>query len=84
MIALFGVMLSECNPRLANSSLWGPRHVVAMGQPLKDKAEIRGYDGTQGDWLVLLLDVPEGTTSFRWSEDLARTWQPTVPITGWW
>ena len=79
-----GVMLSECNPRLANSSLWGPRHVVAMGQPLKDKAEIRGYDGTQGDWLVLLLDVPEGTTSFRWSEDLARTWQPTVPITGDW
>ncbi|NCP34383.1 MAG: hypothetical protein AUJ96_25410 [Armatimonadetes bacterium CG2_30_66_41] len=79
-----GVMLSECNPRLANSSLWGPRHVIAMGQPLKDKAEIRGYDGTQGDWLVLLLDVPERTTSFRWSEDLARTWQPTVPITGDW
>ena len=77
-------MLSECNPRCAGKTLWGPRHVVVMGRPLQDKVEIRGYDGTQGDWVVLLLDVPEGTKSFCWSEDLARTWTATVPITGDW
>jgi len=79
-----GVMLSECNPRCTGKTLWGPRHVVAMGRPLQDKVEIRGYDGTQGDWVVLLLDVPEGTRSFCWSEDRARTWTETVPITGDW
>ncbi|MDD5523309.1 MAG: hypothetical protein PHI84_21020 [Kiritimatiellae bacterium] len=79
-----GVMLSECNPRCSKQTLWGPRHVVVMGRPLGDKAEIRGYDGTQGDWLVLLLDVPEKTNTFRWSEDLSRTWKPAVPITGDW
>ncbi len=79
-----GVMLSECNPRCTRETLWGPRHKVVMGRPLEKKAEIRGYDGSQGDWLVLLLDVAEGSKSFRWSEDRARTWQPTVPITGDW
>ena len=79
-----GVIVSECNPRCAGSAIWGPRHVVVMGRPLQDKVEIRGYDGTQGDWVVLLLDVPEGTRSFCWSEDLARTWTETVPITGDW
>ncbi|NUQ62667.1 MAG: hypothetical protein HUU20_09270 [Pirellulales bacterium] len=79
-----GVMLSQCNPRVAGKAIWGPRHVVVMGRPLDDKVEIRGYDGTQGDWVVLLLDVPEGSKSFCWSEDLARTWSETVPITGDW
>ncbi|NLY01429.1 MAG: hypothetical protein GXY83_35505 [Rhodopirellula sp.] len=79
-----GVMLSECNPRCADQKLWGPRHVVVMGRPLKDKVEIRGYDGTQGDWVVLLLDVPEGTKTFCWSEDRARTWSPPAPISGDW
>lgn len=79
-----GIMLAECHPRTVGQTLWGPRHVVVMGRPLQDKAEIRGYDGTQGDWLILLLDVPEGTRTFRWSEDQARSWKPTVPITGDW
>jgi len=79
-----GVMLSECHPRCTVKTIWGPRHVVVMGRPLQDKVEIRGYDGTQGDWVVLLLDVPEGTRSFCWSEDRARTWTETVPITGDW
>lgn len=79
-----GVMLSECNPRCTRQTLWGPRHKVVMGRPLEEKAEIRGYDGTQGDWLVLLLDVAENSNTFRWSEDIARSWQPAVPITGDW
>lgn len=79
-----GVMISECNPRITLQQIWGPRGKVAWGRPLEGKAEIRGYDGTQGDWLVLLLDVPQGSRTFRWSEDLSRTWSEEVPITGDW
>ncbi len=79
-----GVMLSRCNPRYTMQTLWGPSGVVAWGKKLDGKAEIRGYDGSQGDWLVLVLDVAKGSNSFRWTEDLARTWHPAVPITGDW
>ncbi|NOZ22008.1 MAG: right-handed parallel beta-helix repeat-containing protein [Planctomycetes bacterium] len=79
-----GVMLSKCTPRITKQQLWGPRGVVVMGRRLDGKAEIRGYDGSQGDWVVLVLDVAKGSATFRWSEDLARTWHPTVPITGDW
>ena len=79
-----GVMVSECNPRYVKHVIWGPRNTIGWEKPLGDKAQIRGYDGTQGDWVVLMLDVPQGSTTFRWSEDFARSWHPTVPITGDW
>ena len=79
-----GVMLSRCNPRTVLERLCGPRGVVTMGRRLDGHAEIRGYDGSQGDWLVLILDVAANSKTFRWSEDFARTWHPTVPITGDW
>jgi len=79
-----GVMISKCNPRYTLQQIWGPRGVVVWGKNLDGKAEIRGYDGSQGDWVVLVLDVGKGSTHFRWSEDLARSWQPDQPITGDW
>ena len=79
-----GVTVSKCNPRYTMPTIWGPRGIVAWGRKLDGKAEIRGYDGSQSDWLVLVLDVAKGSTSFRWTEDLARTWHRTVPITGDW
>ena len=79
-----GVMLSQAAPRIVLSQIWGPRHEVAWGRPPKGEVEIRGYDGSQGDWLVLVLDVAENSRTFRWSEDLARTWHETVPISGDW
>lgn len=79
-----GVMLSECSPRIVKRVIWGPRQATGWERPLEDRAELRGYDGTQGDWVVLFLDIPKGTRTFRWSEDFARSWQPTVPITGDW
>ena len=79
-----GVMLSKCNPHYVIEAIWGPRDVTGWARKLGDKAEIRGYDGTQGDWIVLMLDVPKGTRAFRWTGDMARTWKPTVPITGDW
>ncbi len=79
-----GVMVSKCNPRITKREIWGPRGKVAWGRPLKDMAEFRGYNGDQGDWLVLVLDVAQGSKSFRWSEDLCRTWRPEVAISGDW
>jgi len=79
-----GVMLSKCNPRITKEQIWGPTGVVAWGKKLDGKAEIRGYDGSQGEWVVLVLDVCKGSTRFRWSEDLARSWHPAVQITGDW
>ena len=79
-----GVMLSQADPKIVLSQIWGPRHQVAWGRPPEGKVELRGYDGSQGDWLVLVLDVAEHSRTFRWSEDLARTWHETVPISGDW
>ena len=79
-----GVMISRCNPRITKRTLWGPRGKVAWEAPLQDRAEIRGYNGDQGDWLILVLDVAQGTNSFRWSEDICRTWSPETEISGDW
>lgn len=79
-----GVMLSQAAPRIVLSQVWGPRHEVAWGRTPKGEVDIRGYDGSQGDWLVLVLDVAENSRTFRWSEDLARSWHETVPISGDW
>ena len=79
-----GVMLSKCNPHYVKKTIWGPRGEVGWEKPLGEAAEIRGYDGSQGDWLVLMLDVPKGSTAFRWTEDFSRSWHPVVPISGDW
>jgi len=46
-------------------------------------AELRGFDGSAGDWLGFILDTAgDRPLSFRWSDDLARTWTAKqVPIT---
>ena len=80
-----GVVISKCMHYQDKRHLWGPRKKITWANDLGDKAELRGYDGSQGDWLVLILDVPPGTPStFRWSEDFGQTWHETVPITGQW
>ena len=80
-----GVMVSRCNVRYQNGTLWGPRAKYAASAPLKDAVEMRGYDGSSGSWTVFVLDVIPGTPhSFRWSDDLGRTWKPIAPITGDW
>jgi hypothetical protein len=49
---------------------------------LDGKADMRGYDGSQGDRVIPVLDAAKGSPRFRWTEDLARTWRPAVPVTG--
>jgi hypothetical protein len=76
------VMVSKCNVRYSNATLHGPESPYTT-KPLGDAAEVRGYDGTGGSWMVFLLEIDGADPlTFRWSDDLARTWKGTkVPVT---
>lgn len=78
-----GILLTRVNIRYDNPTLYGPGSPYGKSKPLGDAVEIRGYDGSAGSWLVYLLEVDgESPASFRWSDDLARTWKGNkVPIT---
>jgi len=80
-----GVMISRCNIRVTGS-LWGPQSPYSSRKDLGETAEIRGYDGGAGSWLVYILEVDgQGPLTFRWSDDLARTWTATkVPVSHDW
>lgn len=81
-----GVMISRANIRFSGGTLWGPRANYAASKPLGDTVQMRGYDGSLGSWTVYILDLDGSKpATFRWSDDLARTWKQTkVPITGDW
>ena len=80
-----GVMVSKANPRIAEGRLWGPRKDYAKSKPVGDIVQLRGYDGSAGSWVVYVLDVPAGQSqTFRWSDDLGRTWHEKTPMTGDW
>ena len=81
------VAVSKCNPHV------GDLHIWEMGKtwggdssPQARQVEVRGYDGSLGNWTVYLLDFA-GTTppTFRWSDDLALTWNESkLPVSGGW
>ncbi len=81
------VAVSKCNPHVCDLHIW------EMGKPWggdtspeAQQVEVRGYDGSLGNWTVYMLDFA-GTAppTFRWSDDLALTWKESkVPVTGDW
>jgi hypothetical protein len=77
-----GVMLSKCSPQFTRCFLKPPDNPFAT-TPLGDAAELRGYDGSAGNWLVFLVEINNAEPlTFRWSDDMARTWKGTkVPVT---
>jgi hypothetical protein len=76
-----GVMVSRCNIRYVNPTLWGPGEPY-VGASKDTGVEIRGYDGSAGSWIVFLLEIDSTGPTFRWSNDLARSWKGTkVPVT---
>jgi len=79
-----GVMISKAHVHYTKPTLWGPN--FARPNPLKDDVmEIRGYDGSAGSWCVFLLEVnPASPASFRWTDDIGRTWHDKTPITHDW
>lgn len=76
-----GVMVSRCSIRVSGA-LWGPESPYSSRKDLGDAAELRGYDGAAGSWLVYILEIDGAEPlTFRWSDDLARTWKATkVPV----
>ncbi|MEN6641179.1 MAG: hypothetical protein ABFE08_01900 [Armatimonadia bacterium] len=76
-----GVMVSRCNVRYLRKMLYGPKKVLQGSRALKDEVEMRGYDGAAGSWLIYVLDVAPGPNpSFRWSDDIGRTWHQGGPL----
>ena len=79
------VMISKANVRYTPTFLWGTGERYKNMKPLNGSVEVRGYDGTAGSWVTYLLDIkPSAQPSFRWSDDLGRTWQPEQRITHDW
>ncbi len=78
-----GVMISRADIKISKGTLWGPKEQYAASKPLGDIVQIRGYDGSLGSWTVYVLDIDGANPpTFRWSDDLGRTWKQTkVPIT---
>ena len=46
-----GVMISKCDPQFTRRILKPPENPYATS-PLGETAELRGYDGSSGGWLV--------------------------------
>ncbi len=63
--------------------IYGPGSPYEDARPLRDEVEIRGYTGATGSWIVYILDIDGlDPLTFRWSDDLARTWKGTkIPVT---
>ncbi len=78
-----GVQISRAHVHYEKQRLWGPD--FARPNPLEDEVEMRGYDGTSGSWGTFLLEVhPEDPPSFRFTDDIGRSYSEFVPITGDW
>lgn len=70
-----GVIVSKCNPHFERCILKPPENPYATS-PLGDAAELRGYDGSGGSWMIFLVEVNSADPlTFRWSDDMARTWK---------
>lgn len=77
------VVLRGGDPHYERQHLWGPGEPYSHSRPLRGEVEMRGYDGSAGHWIVYLLEI-DGTNplTFRWSDDIARTWRgEKVPVT---
>ncbi|MDD4872761.1 MAG: hypothetical protein PHR77_19585 [Kiritimatiellae bacterium] len=77
-----GVTISKCNPSYTRCILKPPENPFSSN-PMGDAAELRGYDGSSGSWLIFLVEINSiDPLTFRWSDDMARTWKGTkVPVT---
>ncbi|MCK9414580.1 MAG: right-handed parallel beta-helix repeat-containing protein [Prolixibacteraceae bacterium] len=83
------VTVSRCNPTVTALSIreqigltgrWSQKNV------LNAEVEVRGFDGSNGSWVVYMLDFA-GTSpaTFRWSDDMGLSWKGTqVQVTGEW
>ena len=82
------VSVSKCHIRYDRATLYGTGSPYAGGRPLGDTMEIRGYDGSQGSWLIYILEIESSDpVTCRWSDALLQgyKWNATrVPVTWDW
>ncbi len=81
------VMITRAFARIEGAAALSMRPGIPPARrPLSPELmEIRGYDGSQGSWLVYLIEISPGLSGgFRWSGDRGRTWSSPAPITGEW
>ena len=86
------VFLTGCNVHLESACLFerkdmNPRTARRWvhNQPLLDRVEMTGYDGSQGEWKVYFIDLyPEAPDTFRWTENYGREWHEDVPLSEDW
>ncbi|MCK5802085.1 MAG: right-handed parallel beta-helix repeat-containing protein, partial [Lentisphaeria bacterium] len=81
------VALSKCHPEYSARTVRGPLKMYGRCDVAFDDAlELRGFDGSGGDWLVFLVELTAvNPRRFRWSDDLARSWKGRdVEVTGDW
>lgn len=79
-LKLFGA-----TPRCKEMQLWGPIQIHAKVRPAEGEVELRGWDASNGDHVVYLIDVDhENPTVFKWTDDLGRTWHENEPLNGEW
>ena len=78
-----GVQIARAHVHYEKQRLWGPD--FARGKALQGEVEMRGYDGSSGSWTPFLLEIhPEKPASFRFTDDIGRSYSKFVPITGDW
>ena len=72
-----GVTVTKCYPHYTGKQIRGPDSMYRFAAVnFDDVAEVRGFDGSGGDWLVFLLDITAADPlRYRWTDDLARTWK---------
>ncbi len=79
------IMVSRSFSHYDRQRVWGPD--FARPRSMEGELEIRGYDGSSGSWTAFLIEVAAGTPeTFRWTDDIGRTWHEDAPITdddGW-
>jgi len=81
------VAISKCFPKYSARTVRGPTSMYGKCDLAFDDAlEVRGFDGSGGDWLVFIVELTAvNPRRFRWSDDLARSWKGTdLPVTDDW
>jgi len=79
-----GVTLSPARIRYDEVRIYEPEDMY-KSHAVTNEFELRGFDGKKTSWRTFVLDFAGGDpASFRWSNDLAKTWTKGVAVTGDW
>ncbi len=76
-----GIKILGGAPRCESFHIFGPHGTHANRRRINGEAEIRGWDGSNGDHVVYIIDIDPNTPDvFRWSDDRGRVWHDGVTL----